>query len=321
VYFRDYLKNEGMYFEKSTIGNNKFWTYLVTIILVIIFSQIIGSIPIGIVIATKRLAGGAGESSNLLNPAALGIDMNFFLLLMIIPFVIGLIALWFGIDSIHKKKAIDVLTGRNKFDWNRVFFAAAIWGALYFITAFASYLNDPASYEIQFQPIKFIILFFIAFLFIPLQSSMEEIFFRGYLMQGISLLSKNKWIPLLITSIIFGLMHIANPEVKEFGVGIMLPQYILLGLFFGVMVIMDDGLELALGVHAINNIFSALFVTHKSSALQTPAIFKTASINPGFEFITLGFAVIVFIVIVSKKYKWNNWKTIFAKLEFSKAQE
>lgn len=305
-----------MYFEKSKIGNNKFWTYLVTIIFVLIFSQIIGAFPIGIIIAAKQTAGSSGLSANSFNPAALGIDQNLFLILMIVPFLFGILGLWLGLESIHKKKILDVLTGRNKFDWKRFMFAAAIWGLLYLVSGFLSYLYDPSSYEFQFQPTKFIILLIIAFLFIPIQSSTEEILFRGYLMQGISLISRNKWIPLLVTSVVFGMMHIPNPEVKEFGIGIMLPQYIILGLFFGIMVIMDDGLELAMGVHAINNIFGSLFVTHKSSVLQTPALFKTSAINPKLEFILLIFAITLFLVIVSRKYKWGKWKSIFARIRF-----
>lgn len=310
-----------MFFEKSTRGNNRLWTYLVTIILVILFSQLLGALPLGIVVAASKIAGNVAEGSNLLDPVALGIDQNLFLFLMIIPFVLGLLGLWIGITSIHKKKPIHVLTGRNKFDWNRVFFAALIWGIIFLVAAFASYLNDPASYEFQFHPVKFIILLLIAALFIPFQTSLEEVFFRGYIMQGIFLIFKNKWVPLIITSVIFGFMHFSNPEVKEFGAAIMIPQYILLGLMFGILVIMDDGLELALGVHAINNIFGALFVTNKSSALQTPALFKTNAVDPKFELIVLCFAIVLFILVISRKYKWGSWKTVFSKVDFSPVTE
>ena len=112
-------------------------------------------------------------------------------------------------------------------------------------------------------------------------------------------------------------MHITNPEIKEFGIAIMLPQYILLGLFLGILVVMDDGLELALGVHAINNIFSALFITHKSSVLQTPALFKTNTIDPKFELIVLCFSIVLFIIVISRKYKWKSWKTVFNKINYS----
>jgi membrane protease YdiL (CAAX protease family) len=310
-----------MYFEKSIYGKNQFWRYFFSILIIIAFTQLLGAVPLAIVVSFTKTAGNVAPNASSLDPASLGIDLNVFLALMILPFAMGLLGLWVCADSLHKKKLIDIITSRNKFDWKRVFFAALIWGILFLISSFASYLKNPDAFEFQFQPAKFIILLFVAFLLLPFQTTFEEVFFRGYLMQGTSLLFKNKWIPLLITSVLFGVMHLANPEIKEFGIGIMLPQYILLGLFFGIMVIMDDGLELAIGVHAINNIFSSLFITHKSSVLQTPAIFKTTAINPAFEFLTLGFAVIVFLVIVSRKYNWGNWKSIFTRINFAEQKE
>jgi hypothetical protein len=75
---------------------------------------------------------------------------------------------------------------------------------------------------------------------------------------------------------------------------------------------MDDGLELALGFHAANNLFTALLVTADWTAFQTHSILKDLS-DPS----EMGFAEIfvpVFMVfpillfILAKKYKWNNWK-------------
>ena len=106
-------------------------------------------------------------------------------------------------------------------------------------------------------------------------------------MQGFGLLFKNKWAPLLITSILFGALHAANPEVKEFGLALALPQYIVIGLVFGIITVMDDGTELAIGKHAINNILISLFVTHNSSVLQTPSIFKVEEVYPIADLITL----------------------------------
>lgn len=39
------------------------------------------------------------------------------------------------------------------------------------------------------------------------------------------------------------------------------------------MALMDDGLELSMGYHAINNIFAALILTNEWQAFQTDALF------------------------------------------------
>lgn len=128
-------------------------------------------------------------------------------------------------------------------------------------------------------------------------------------MQGFANLAKNKWFPLLMTSVIFGGMHIFNPEVAKIGY-IVLVYYIGTGLLLGIITLMDEGMELALGFHAANNLVGALLVTSDWSAFQTNSVFKDIS-EP-----SAGLDVIVPVVLIypillfifSKKYNWTNWK-------------
>ncbi|MCK7531415.1 MAG: hypothetical protein MZV63_10465 [Marinilabiliales bacterium] len=60
----------------------------------------------------------------------------------------------------------------------------------------------------------------------------------------------------------------------------MIPQYVFFGLVFAVLTMLDDGIELAIGAHAANNAFLSVFVTHKDSALQTPAMYEQMEIYP-----------------------------------------
>ena len=138
-------------------------------------------------------------------------------------------------------------------------------------------------------------------------------------MQGIGVVAKNKWVPLIVTSVIFGLLHIANPEVDKLG-NIIMIYYIGTGLFLGIMTLMDDGLELALGFHAANNLFTALLVTADWTAFQTHSILKDTSDPSGAEFLDIFLPVFVIfpiiLFILSKVYGWKNWKDrLFGKIE------
>jgi hypothetical protein len=127
--------------------------------------------------------------------------------------------------------------------------------------------------------------------------------------KGFGLLAKNRWFPLIVTSALFGLMHIMNPEVEKMGPIIMV-YYIGTGLFLGIITLMDDGMELSLGFHAANNIATALLVTSEWSALQTESVFKDVS-APSVSYEILIPVVVVFpllLIIFSKKYNWSNWK-------------
>lgn len=303
------------YFLKGNTGENRWWRYLVMIILIFL-AAIFGSFPYAAVIAIKaQLNGITIDSSDFGSLSQVGLDKNFGLLLITLSFVAGLIAFIIFIKPLHNRSLKDTLTGRSKFDFNRFFFGAAIWGGLMLTSFIIDYIVNPSDYILQFNLYKFIVLFFVSIIFIGMQASFEEIIFRGYFQQGIALLTKNAWIPLIITSVVFGLMHISNPEVKEFGAGIMLPQYILLGVMLGICVIMDEGLEIVMGIHVINNVLSSLLVTYESSVLQTDAIFKAKIVNPEHALIEGLIMATIFLAIIAYKYKWGSFKKIFLNLD------
>tara|TARA_R110002096_G_scaffold27330_11_gene83785 strand:+ start:29 stop:745 length:717 start_codon:yes stop_codon:yes gene_type:complete len=123
---------------------------------------------------------------------------------------------------------------------------------------------------------------------------------------------------LIITSAVFGLLHIANPEVDKLGYVIMI-HYIGIALFLGVITLMDEGLELALGFHAANNLFIALLVTADWTAMQTHSILKDMSdpekMGLGEIFFPVFVVFPILLFILSKKYKWTNWKDkLFGKV-------
>jgi hypothetical protein len=108
-----------------------------------------------------------------------------------------------------------------------------------------------------------------------------------------------------MTAVLFSLMHSLNPEVKEFGFLSVMPQYFVFGCIFGIVTILDNGIETALGAHTANNIFLCIMVTHKSSALQTPALFEQHTYHPGTELISLIVVGSIYIFALWKIFKWK----------------
>ena len=142
---------------------------------------------------------------------------------------------------------------------------------------------------------------------IPIQTSVEELIFRGYLMQGFGKLFKNRWLPLLFTSMIFGMLHLWNPEIDKLGIHLIW-YYIGTGLFLGIITLMDDGIELALGFHAANNLVTALLVTASWTAFQTESLLiDNSEPSLGKELIlTLALIYPLLAFIFAKKYKWTK---------------
>lgn len=289
------------------IKDNAFWKYIIGSILVIIASTA-GQLPLVIALAVKSVTEGT-EFPNTSNEMMTYLDSNLTLFLMLISFVFALLALYLVVKHFHKQPFVEVATSRKKLDWKRFFFSFGLWTLITVVITIATYYASPENYEVNFQPVPFAILAIIGFVLIPIQTSTEEYVFRGYLMQGFALLAKNKWFPLLMTSLIFGLLHIMNPEVTKMGY-IILVYYIGTGLFLGILALMDEGIELSLGFHAANNLIGALLVTSDWTVFQTHSILKDHSEpTAGFDVLLPVFVIFpILLFIFSKKYKWNNWK-------------
>ncbi|MFN4027901.1 MAG: lysostaphin resistance A-like protein [Flavobacterium sp.] len=281
--------------------------YLLGFVIISLF-YFLGQIPFGFAIAAKTVA--SGKAMPMTEDAMMKVfSPNVTLFLMLLIFVSTMIGIIIVVKYIHKLNLIDITTTRAKVDWKRIFFSFTLWSIISAVLTVASYYANPEDYVVNFKPIPFLILVLISFTLLPIQTSAEEYIFRGYLLQGLGLLAKNRWFPLITTSVMFGLMHILNPEVEKMGNVIMI-YYIGTGFFLGIITLMDEGMELALGFHAANNIITALLVTAEWSALKTESVFKDVSTpSVGFEVLTpvlIIFPVILFIF--SKKYHWKDWK-------------
>lgn len=235
--------------------------------------------------------------------------LNITFVALVAPLSIACLALLFWVKFVHQQSIRSLTTSREKVDWNRILFSFMVWSLITVFSVLLFYYMAPEDFVYNFKPLPFFTFLILAIILLPLQTSFEEYLFRGYLMQGIGVATKSRLIPLIVTSVLFGLMHIANPEVGKMGYIIMV-YYIGTGFFLGIITLMDEGLELALGFHAANNLIGALLVTADWTALQTHSIFKDIS-EPSAGIDVLLPVVVIFpilLVIFGKKYGWSNWK-------------
>lgn len=300
-----------MFIAQAYKGLHDWWRYIVGLVIAIA-GVFIFSAPHLLAIAIKTLQGSVDESRlDDQNYILTMFESNLNLVFILLPFAGGLLALLLAVKYLHKQSITSLTTSRPKMDWNRFWFAFLFWGIVSSGLVLIDYYITPEDYVLNFNLQPFLILCVIAIILVPLQTSFEEYLFRGYLMQGIGVVAKYKIVPLIITSLIFGLLHIANPEVDKLGPIIMV-YYIGTGLFLGILTLMDDGLELALGFHAANNLFTALLVTANWTAFQTHSILKDTS-DPtlaGVADVMVPVFVLfpILLFIFSKVYKWNHWK-------------
>lgn len=296
------------YIQKGFLGDLDWWRYVITIF-IILFGIGLFSLPHSLAIAAKVSDGGV-DISRLEELSYLFslFDANVNIVYMMLPFLGGLSALFIAIKFLHKQTITDLTTARKKIDWSRFLFSFLTWGGAILLGVGVIYFLNPESLVLNLNWKPFLILCVIGVVLIPIQTSFEEYIFRGFLMQGLGVLARNRWFPLLVTSVLFGLMHYANPEVDKLGKAVLL-YYVGTGFLLGIITLMDEGLELSLGFHAANNLITALLVTSDWTAFQTHSIFKDISEPELLSSVLPAFILYpIFLFILSRKYGWKNWK-------------
>jgi membrane protease YdiL (CAAX protease family) len=154
----------------------------------------------------------------------------------------------------------------------------------------------PGRYVLTFQPLTLLVFALFAFILIPIQTSAEELFFRGYVLQWMGLRIRNIWVLSFLNGILFFLPHTANPEMASGSILIGL-GYFAMGFFLSLITLQDNGLELALGMHAANNLFAALFANYTVTALPSPSLFTIQTLDPVYSFVSLVVGMIVYYLI------------------------
>jgi uncharacterized protein len=295
-------------------GKNSWWRYVILSVTPFLVSNTIGAIPLGIVIALSKIRGTLVFSGSMPDFESSGISLNLSFVLMVFPFILALLSIVFLMEPLHLRKFKTIINGGIPIRWSRIFTSAIVWLVISGLYLYLTIKADPSNYVINNTSKSLYIIAFLAIILIPFQAAFEEILFRGYLMQGFTILTKNRWMPMLITSLIFGLMHSFNPEMHAYGFWTMLPQYVFFGLVFAIPTMLDGGIEIAIGAHAANNIFLSVFLTTKASALQTPALYMQLTSYPWKEFAGLAASSFLFLAIIFFIYRWKDMSKLYAKV-------
>ena len=298
-----------MYIKKVFNYKHNWWLYLAGLAIVFI-TLILGQIPYTVILIAKAVEMGLDFQNLDISQTMNLLDSNLNLFLMLLSYAAGFLGVLFVVKTLNKQSIRSLTTSRLKIDWKRFWFAFLFWGIISSGLVLIDHYIHPENYVFNFKLITFLTLLVIVVVLVPLQTSFEEYLFRGYLMQGIGVLCKNRWLPLIITSVTFGLLHILNPEIEKLGY-ILLVHYIGTGFFLGIITLMDEGLELALGFHAANNLFTALLVTADWTAFQTNSILRDVSdpdVSNAEIFASVLIIYPILILIFAKVYKWTNWK-------------
>ena len=282
------------YLEIARTGKNDWWRYVISFPAIIATWLIVGSVPIFLLLAYVQMDGNPATEITATGFAGIPLVLEF--LVTMSSFIPFLLATLLAVRFIHVRPLQTLITAETRIRWGRILAGAGTWLVIAALIAIVESILYPGRYVLTFQPGTLVIFAIFALIMIPIQTSAEEVFFRGYLLQWIGLRLKNKWALSFLNGLLFFLPHTANPEmaVDSLLVGL---GYFVFGFVFTLVTVQDNGMELALGVHAANNLFAALFANYTITALPSPSLFTIQELDPVYGLVSLVVGSIVFFVI------------------------
>lgn len=222
----------------------------------------------------------------------------------LIPFFLGIIGIFIVTNKILHRP-IASLFGESIHLFKKLFFAIAIFVMLtmVFLAARQFFNYDLISLKIT---AVFGIYFCLVLVFVFVQILFEELLFRAFFPQTLVGLGLTKISAIILSSIIFGLLHASNPEVVYYGKIIIL-LYIINGLFLGVITYFDNSLWLVIGYHFANNFLSLAFVSSSEQVLKVPSFFVATQENNNLSHLIfqLFITIVIFFVAGFKLFRWK----------------
>ncbi len=262
------LQKSTDFLDLATRGKNSWWRYLLSIFLILFAWQAFGAIPYAILILLQL------TSQPLIS--FIGISFSFICLMA---------SLLLFVRFVHKRNPVSLITGEKRISFKKIWIAAGMWAIIVVITTVIDSLVHPGSYSITFEWKTWVPFALAAIILTPIQTSAEELLFRGYFLQGLSFITKRKWVLVIISGLIFAVPHFLNPEMK-YGFVIMALFYFSFGAILTMITLKSNRLEYALGIHAANNLVTILLANYKDSALPSPSIFMASIVDPVFNLVS-----------------------------------
>ncbi len=217
------------------------------------------------------------------------------------------LGLWGVMRWIHRRDWRTLISADGQIDRLRIAQGFGVWMALIGGPTLLAYGLDPQILSVTIDWGRWLPFAMLALIMTPVQTTVEELFFRGYLLQGLGLITRRTGVLCGISAVIFALPHLNNPEVAH-GFWPLCLYYFAFGWIHAWVTLRDGRLELAIGLHAANNLFAALFVTYEDAVIETPALFASAGFHPwavlwGFLIRSLGFCYLFFAPQIKLKLK------------------
>jgi len=279
------------FMDLAESGKKGLGRHIASLIVILFMWIFVGSLPLLAVVVYNGGAPFPYEGSPPVQGPLSGFDT---FLTFYIPVALSFVALAAGVLSSVKfilgRPVASLVTTRPKADMGRIGLGFVVFFAFNVIANAVSFILEPASFTLSIDPSRLLLFAPVYVVLTIIQTSSEELLFRGYLLQVFGKAVRSPLAAAFLSSMLFMLVHLGNPEMSN-GFLVASAYYFAVGYWLCLVTLRDGGLELALGAHAANNLF-ILILNYETSALEmVPSAFKMT--GTGFEDMALSLALFI----------------------------
>ena len=220
----------------------------------------------------------------------------------LISFLPLLVATLLTYRVILKKNIKSLFTSRDKYSYKRTWVGFASLALISITFGSFDLILNWDSYTFSFKASAFLPYLLIAFTLLPIQTTAEELFFRGWIQRWLDNGKKRQWSISILSGVIFSLPHLANPEVAGNELFLPIISYGATGFMLAWVTYRDKSLELAIGAHFANNLLAALLVSSQDSALPSVSLLTVPEV--AWESAAL-FSVIMVPIFIWLTNRWG----------------
>ncbi|MGC8784850.1 MAG: CPBP family intramembrane glutamic endopeptidase [Armatimonadota bacterium] len=265
------METTSPFLEIARQGRNEWWRYVAGIVLVSacwVGGEVLVALPAFVQEADST-----------------GADLLLFVALLL-SFAPALIGVWLVVRFLHGRPLITLITPRGRIGWNRLAIGFGVWFAISAGASALEALLHPGRYQPNPEPLTVLPFLLVGTLLIPIQAGAEELFYRGYLLQGMGLLIRQTLLLSALNGLLFALPHAGNPEtVASFAKVLLI--YLLAGFFWALITLRSGTLELALGAHIANNLFTTVVANYETTAIPSRSFFVVNEIDAIYQLAAL----------------------------------
>ena len=179
-----------------------------------------------------------------------------------------------------KRPLRELFTRSTRNFSQEVLMGAVVMSLLLLVLGLPDFILNNSTYTWSFDATRFLPYLLVALTLIPIQTTAEEVFYRGWIQLRLENGKRSIWIISVAGGALFALPHLGNPEVSG---NLLLPiiGYGSTGFMLTWVTMRDKSMGLAVGAHAANNILAGLIVSSADSALPAASIWVTPEIQWG----------------------------------------